>query len=122
MATAQRIPGANMFEQGMGKLDLVRAYHELSEYTPRVSLVPSYVDLSECPYFWPYCTQPLYYSGMPIVINVSVCICCNYSVSLLIVVIVKFISVRYLLGYYTQWYGSHWVHFKQANMAAVHQC
>ncbi|XP_003382470.1 PREDICTED: membrane-bound transcription factor site-1 protease-like [Amphimedon queenslandica] len=72
MATAQRIPGANMFEQGMGKLDLVRAYHELSQYTPRVSLVPSYVDLSECPYFWPYCTQPLYYGGMPIVINVTI--------------------------------------------------
>lgn len=72
MATAQRIPGANMFEQGMGKLDLVRAYHELRSYSPHVSLVPSYIDLSECPYFWPYCTQPLYYGGMPVVINVRV--------------------------------------------------
>lgn len=75
MATAQRIPGANMFEQGMGKLDLVRAYHELRSYSPHVSLVPSYIDLSECPYFWPYCTQPLYYGGMPVVINVRVFRC-----------------------------------------------
>ena len=71
MATAQRIPDANMFEQGVGKLDLVRAYHELSTYQPHVSFLPSYIDLSECPYFWPYCSQPLYYGSMPVIINVS---------------------------------------------------
>ncbi len=70
-ATAQRIPEANMFEQGMGKLDLVRAYHDLYSYTPRVTFLPSYVDLSECPYFWPYCSQPLYYGSMSVIVNVS---------------------------------------------------
>jgi len=34
MASAQRLPGVNMFEQGHGKLDLLRAFHELSTYTP----------------------------------------------------------------------------------------
>jgi membrane-bound transcription factor site-1 protease len=72
ISTAQRIPSANMFEQGAGKLDLIRAYHELSSYVPHVSLVPSYIDLSECPYFWPYCTQPLYHSGSPVVVNVTI--------------------------------------------------
>lgn len=70
MASAQRIPGANIFEQGMGKLDLVRAYHELSSYQPRVSLFPAYIDFTECPYFWPYCTQPLYHGAMPVIFNV----------------------------------------------------
>lgn len=35
------------------------------------SLSPAYIDLTECPYMWPYCTQPLYYSGMPTIVNVS---------------------------------------------------
>lgn len=32
----------------------------------------SYVDLTECQYMWPYCTQPLYYSGVPIIVNITV--------------------------------------------------
>ena len=56
MATTQRILDVDMFEQGMRKLDLVRAYHELSTYQPHISFLPSYIDLSECPYFWPYCS------------------------------------------------------------------
>jgi len=35
------------------------------------SASPSYIDLTECPYFWPYCSQPLYYGATPIVINVT---------------------------------------------------
>ena len=35
------------------------------------SASPSYIDLTECPYMWPYCTQPIYYGGMPVVVNVS---------------------------------------------------
>jgi len=35
------------------------------------SASPSYIDLTECPYMWPYCTQPLYHGAMPIVVNVS---------------------------------------------------
>ena len=73
LTSAQRVAGANMFEQGMGKLDLIRAYHQLSSYRPHVTLVPPYVDLTECPYFWPYCTQPLYAGSMPVVVNVSTC-------------------------------------------------
>jgi membrane-bound transcription factor site-1 protease len=32
----------------------------------------SYVDLTECQYMWPYCTQPLFRGAMPIAINVTV--------------------------------------------------
>jgi len=72
IASARRLPGVGMFEQGAGKLDLLRTYQTLSTYTPQISLSPSYVDTTECQYFWPYCTQPLYHSSMPTIINVTI--------------------------------------------------
>ena len=35
MASAQRLGSVNMFEQGHGQLDLLRAYHELNTYKPQ---------------------------------------------------------------------------------------
>jgi len=60
-----------MFEQGQGKLDLVRAFQALRSHKPTVTLHPSYIDLTECPYMWPYCSQPIYYGGMPTIVNVG---------------------------------------------------
>ena len=60
-----------MFEQGAGKLDLLRTYQTLSTYTPQVSLSPSYVDTTECQYFGPYSTQRLYHSSLPTIVNVT---------------------------------------------------
>ena len=37
MDSAQRLGGANMFEQGSGKLDLLRAYHMLNTYRPQAT-------------------------------------------------------------------------------------
>jgi hypothetical protein len=71
MASARRLPGVNMIEQGHGKLDLVRAYHLLRNYRPYASLSPSYIDLTECQYMWPYCT-PVYYTSMPVIVNVTI--------------------------------------------------
>ena len=39
------------------------------------SLSPSYIDLTECPYMWPFCSQPIYVGAMPVVVNVGQCIC-----------------------------------------------
>lgn len=36
IASARRLPGINMFEQGHGKLNLVKAYQILSSYKPQV--------------------------------------------------------------------------------------
>ncbi|XP_075693673.1 membrane-bound transcription factor site-1 protease isoform X1 [Rhinoderma darwinii] len=72
IASARRLPGVNMFEQGHGKLDLLRAYQILNSYKPQASLSPSYVDLTECPYMWPYCSQPIYYGGMPTIVNITI--------------------------------------------------
>lgn len=35
IASARRLPGVNMFEQGHGKLDLIRAYQILNSYRPQ---------------------------------------------------------------------------------------
>ncbi|OXU18499.1 hypothetical protein TSAR_005671 [Trichomalopsis sarcophagae] len=72
LATARRLPGTGMFEQGAGRLDLVAAFHFLQTYTPMASLSPSYIDLTECQYMWPYCTQAIYFSGMPTIVNVTI--------------------------------------------------
>ncbi|WAR11340.1 MBTP1-like protein, partial [Mya arenaria] len=74
IASARRLPDSNvnMFEQGHGKLDLVRAYQTLRTYKPQASLSPSYIDLTECPYMWPYCSQPIYYGAMPIIVNITI--------------------------------------------------
>jgi membrane-bound transcription factor site-1 protease len=60
------------FQQGAGKLDLVGAYKLLQRYEPRASLLPHKLDLTDCPYMWPYCKQPLYHGAQPIIANVTV--------------------------------------------------
>ncbi|XP_042143236.1 membrane-bound transcription factor site-1 protease isoform X4 [Ixodes scapularis] len=72
MASAGRLRGFPMFEQGWGKLQLVGAYKALANYKPQATLSPSYLDLSECPYMWPYCTQPLYHSSLPVIANITI--------------------------------------------------
>lgn len=72
MASAERLSGVNMFEQGQGKLDLIKAYKILNSYTPQASLTPSYIDFMECPYMWPYCTQPMYHGAIPTIVNITI--------------------------------------------------
>ncbi|KAL3859602.1 hypothetical protein ACJMK2_009816 [Sinanodonta woodiana] len=72
IASARRLPDVNMFEQGHGRLDLIRAYQTLRTYKPQASLSPSYLDLTECLYMWPYCSQPMYYGAVPVIVNVTI--------------------------------------------------
>ncbi|XP_020286864.1 membrane-bound transcription factor site-1 protease isoform X2 [Pseudomyrmex gracilis] len=72
LQSARRLPGISMFEQGAGKLDLLRAFQFLQSYSPVVTLSPSYIDLTECQYMWPYCTQAVYHTGMPTIVNVTI--------------------------------------------------
>lgn len=37
-----------------------------------VSYPGSYIDLTQCQYMWPYCTQAVYHTGMPTVVNVTI--------------------------------------------------
>ncbi|XP_011631233.1 LOW QUALITY PROTEIN: membrane-bound transcription factor site-1 protease [Pogonomyrmex barbatus] len=72
LSSARRLPGVGIFEQGAGKLDLLRTFNFLQSYTPVVTLYPSYIDLTECQYMWPYCTQAIYHTGMPTIVNVTI--------------------------------------------------
>ncbi|XP_064467779.1 membrane-bound transcription factor site-1 protease-like isoform X2 [Ornithodoros turicata] len=72
MESAKRLPSVPMFEQGWGKLQLVGAYRALAAYVPQATASPPYLDLSECPYMWPYCSQPLYHGAMPVIANVTI--------------------------------------------------
>ncbi len=72
MASAHRLQNVPIFEQGAGKLDLVHAYQLLRSYRPQASLHPPFLDFTDCPYMWPYCTQPLYHGMVPLIVNVTI--------------------------------------------------
>ena len=71
VSTARRLDSAHIFEQGAGKLDLEGAYHFLLNYRPHASVIPDSLDLTACPYFWPYCAQPLYFDAIPTSLNLT---------------------------------------------------
>mmetsp|Transcript_27987 Transcript_27987/g.54412 ORF Transcript_27987/g.54412 Transcript_27987/m.54412 type:complete len:1061 (-) Transcript_27987:183-3365(-) len=66
------IPNSHVFEQGMGRVDLLKAADLVRNYVPQASAIPHSLDLTQCPYMWPYCTQPAYYSAQPIKVNLTV--------------------------------------------------
>jgi len=70
---AKRLKGPNVFEQGAGKIDLLRSAEILKAYKPRASAVPASLVLDDCgdKYMWPFCAQPLYFGAQPLVVNVT---------------------------------------------------
>ena len=72
-STATRLPNASMFVQGSGKLDIVKAFKKSKLMQPHVSVLPNYVDAKtsndDSDYFWPYSSQPLYHSALPVKLN-----------------------------------------------------
>lgn len=69
---AERLAHHNMYEQGNGRIDLPASQAILASYQPRASLIPPTIDLADCPYAWPYCTQPLHAHGLPVGLNATV--------------------------------------------------
>eukprot|EP00008_Paramoeba_atlantica_P013188 CAMPEP_0201477864 /NCGR_PEP_ID=MMETSP0151_2-20130828/2812_1 /ASSEMBLY_ACC=CAM_ASM_000257 /TAXON_ID=200890 /ORGANISM="Paramoeba atlantica, Strain 621/1 / CCAP 1560/9" /LENGTH=858 /DNA_ID=CAMNT_0047858729 /DNA_START=531 /DNA_END=3107 /DNA_ORIENTATION=- len=69
---SDRVVANNIYEQGLGKVNLLRSFEILQNYSPRASFVPSTLDLTDCPYMWPFCTQPIYATGMPVQFNVTI--------------------------------------------------
>ena len=66
------IPGIPMYEQGQGKLNLINSMTILQNYQPKVSIVPKALDFTDCPYMWPFCTQPIYANALPLIFNATV--------------------------------------------------
>ncbi|CAD7696955.1 unnamed protein product [Ostreobium quekettii] len=69
---AERLPGLNIYEQGAGRATLAKSMAFLQDYTPQASLIPGVLNLTDCPYMWPFCTQPLYAHAMPVMINATI--------------------------------------------------
>ena len=66
---AERLPDESIYVQGAGKVSLAASMKILQSYQPRASLIPERLDLTDCPYMWPFCTQPLYAHAAPVMIN-----------------------------------------------------
>lgn len=66
-----RLSDNNMFEQGHGKLNILKSMKILSTYEPKITLSPSYLDFTE-DYMWPYNTQSLFYTSIPVIANVTI--------------------------------------------------
>ncbi|GAA50303.1 membrane-bound transcription factor site-1 protease [Clonorchis sinensis] len=63
---------SSMFEQGAGLVDLRVAFQTLQHLKPQATIIPSYLDFTECPYMWPYCSQPFYHTMQPVVVNLTI--------------------------------------------------
>ena len=68
---ASRLGDNNMFEQGHGKLNILKSIKILSEYQPKVSFSPSHLDMTD-DYMFPYNTQSIYYTMQPMIVNVTI--------------------------------------------------
>lgn len=66
------IANANIYEQGMGSIDIIGAYQHLVTTTPHASVIPATLDFTNCPYMWPFCTQSLYHTAQPLMFNMTV--------------------------------------------------
>ncbi|KAG7391689.1 Membrane-bound transcription factor site-1 protease [Phytophthora pseudosyringae] len=82
----------HIFEQGNGVLNISKASKVVeslwtryqiahnasrrsSEVAPSVlkpSSFPDRIDMSDCPRMWPYCSQPLYHSALPLMVNLTI--------------------------------------------------
>ncbi len=73
MHTAHRLPLLNVFEQGAGLLNVTAALDYLLALPgPTVTLFPASLDLTDCPYMWPYCDRPLFANSEPLSLNLTV--------------------------------------------------
>ncbi|XP_064544893.1 membrane-bound transcription factor site-1 protease isoform X2 [Drosophila montana] len=68
---AERLPNYNIFEQGQGKLNLLKSMQLLLSYKPKISLIPSSLDFTSN-YMWPYSSQPLFYGSTAAIVNVTI--------------------------------------------------
>lgn len=82
----------HIFEQGNGVLNISKASRaveslwmryqtaqnasqigkELAPSVLKPSSFPDRIDTTDCPRMWPYCSQPLYYSALPLMVNLTI--------------------------------------------------
>lgn len=89
---AERLPNVPMFEQGAGRMELLSSFIALQSYEPQITLFPPKLDTKDCPFSWPYCSQPLYANSLPLIANLT--IHNGYNSTMLIKQIVSFIFFK----------------------------
>ena len=60
---------ASIYEQGAGLLNLEGAFELAKKASPRPSLHPSKMDMTDCNYMWPFCQQDVYAHAIPTIFN-----------------------------------------------------
>ncbi|XP_070135836.1 membrane-bound transcription factor site-1 protease [Drosophila bipectinata] len=68
---AEMLPNYNMYEQGAGKLNLLKSMQLLLTYKPTITLIPPFLDFT-LNYMWPYSSQPLYHGSSVVIANVTI--------------------------------------------------
>ncbi|GIL57416.1 hypothetical protein Vafri_12651 [Volvox africanus] len=68
---AVRLNNLNIYEQGSGRINLPNSMAILQSYTPRASVIPARLDLTDCPYMWPFCRQYMYAGALPVMFNAT---------------------------------------------------
>ena len=72
MEGAERLAGESVYVQGPGRANVLNSYQILKKYSPRVSVFPQNVDLTDLDYWWPHSKYPLYANAMPLMLNLTV--------------------------------------------------
>jgi membrane-bound transcription factor site-1 protease len=71
--SSKKLKDISIFEQGSGKLDILSAYQIFLNYKPKITFYPSSLDLTkDVKYMWPFSSQPIYETSMPLIINVTI--------------------------------------------------
>ncbi|KAG7400196.1 Membrane-bound transcription factor site-1 protease [Phytophthora boehmeriae] len=90
---AEHVVRNHIFEQGNGMLNISRAskvvqgmwdHYQVAQNTPqsqglgsvtnltKPSSFPDSIDMTDCPRMWPYCSQPLFHSSLPLMVNLTI--------------------------------------------------
>ncbi|DAZ93870.1 TPA: hypothetical protein N0F65_008136 [Lagenidium giganteum] len=74
----------HIFEQGSGKLNVTRSLEMVQELVTKLedgdnlqqaqqlAAFPSSINMTDCPYMWPLCSQSLYPTSQPLIVNLTV--------------------------------------------------
>ncbi|OAF69513.1 hypothetical protein A3Q56_02734 [Intoshia linei] len=72
ISSAKKLDNYSMFEQGAGLVVPNQVIDALLTMEPHISAFPNIIDWLGCPYYWPFCSQPLYYSSQTVIVNITI--------------------------------------------------
>jgi len=64
-------PATGLYVQGAGRLNLHRSLAHLLTVGPTATAFPPALNLTDCPFTWPHCAQPLVHPSTPLLLNLT---------------------------------------------------